>query len=277
MITCYLQGGLGNQLFQIFTTISYALQLQTSFFFFTQDKLTNRNTYWNNFLQKMKPFLRTEKNIPLLAFVNEESFTYHNFTPKLQENKNITSTMLVGYFQSYKYFEKYNNQLFRIIDLRRQQEIIYTKYNKYYNFETTISLHFRFGDYMKLTNIYIILDTHYYTNAIYHILQNNNHITKIIYFYELQDKSHIQSIITQLESLFPQLVFEECSQELVDYEQLLLMSICKYNIIANSTFSWWGAYFNTNSQKIVCYPSKWFVNSTNTCDLFPSQWTSIEI
>ena len=63
-----------------------------------------------------------------------------------------------------------------------------------------------------------------------------------------------------------------------DYEELILMSLCKHNIIANSTFSWWGAYFNTNPAKIVCYPSIWFGPDVthNTKDLCPESWTKIE-
>ena len=55
------------------------------------------------------------------------------------------------------------------------------------------------------------------------------------------------------------------------------MSCCQHNIIANSTFSWWGAYFNSNNNKIVCYPDTWFQPSVihNTKDLFPDEWNKI--
>jgi hypothetical protein len=64
-----------------------------------------------------------------------------------------------------------------------------------------------------------------------------------------------------------------------DWQQLLLMSCCNDNIIANSSFSWWGAYFNGTIEKIVCYPDIWFgpLNPVNTRDLFPESWQEISV
>jgi hypothetical protein len=68
------------------------------------------------------------------------------------------------------------------------------------------------------------------------------------------------------------------SESLEDYDELILMSLCDHFIIANSTFSWFGAYFSNNPNKIVCYPSKWFGEghkNNNTVDLFPDGWVKI--
>ena len=56
---------------------------------------------------------------------------------------------------------------------------------------------------------------------------------------------------------------------------MLLMSLTSHNIIANSTFSWWGAYFNNNSDKIVCYPRIWNGSNINVKDLIPETWIKI--
>ena len=74
-------------------------------------------------------------------------------------------------------------------------------------------------------------------------------------------------------------MIQAANPSLEDWEQLLLMSLCQYNIIANSTFSWWAAYLNDNPDKIVCYPEEWFKTTTghDTSDLFPEDWAKVSL
>jgi hypothetical protein len=73
------------------------------------------------------------------------------------------------------------------------------------------------------------------------------------------------------------LLFIKASGFSTDWEDLLYMSLCRYNIIANSTYSWWGAYFNTYPDKEVCYPKKWFHKpEKDTRYLCPNTWHGIE-
>jgi hypothetical protein len=77
---------------------------------------------------------------------------------------------------------------------------------------------------------------------------------------------------------FPDLTFYKAEDNMMDWEQLLLMSCSDHNIIANSAFSWWAAYLNTNPNKLVCYPKTWFggVNyDKQTSDLCPPNWIKI--
>ena len=112
---------------------------------------------------------------------------------------------------------------------------------------------------------------------------NNSNSKKVIYFCEEEDIQTVEETIQQCKKLFPTLEFLRASNLLEDWEQMLLMSECKHHIIANSSFSWWGAYFGFQNQdkqnKIICYPSLWFAASAkeNTKDLHPSEWVKIEI
>ena len=77
-------------------------------------------------------------------------------------------------------------------------------------------------------------------------------------------------------------MFEKASDDMEDWEQVLLMSCCSHNIIANSSFSWFGAYFNDyNKRTMICYPNVWFAgnaaNANNTRDMFPPSWIKISL
>ena len=281
MISCKLCGGLGNQLFQIFATISYALKYSKPFFFLNNYQLGNnengttiRYTYWSSFLSSLMPFLKNMNSIPPIMVIKERQFTYN----KIPEPFNLgNTTLLVGYFQSYKYFDHCREVIFKLIKLELNKLFIKTTYNM--NYENVISMHFRIGDYKKYPDIYPILSYDYYLKSILYLLetiQTNKKDLKILYFCEDVDILDVTDKISKLELYFPEIIFERSSEELADWEQMLQMSLCKYNIIANSTFSWWGGYLNQNINKIVCYPELWFnSNLKDTCDLFPEDWKKI--
>jgi Glycosyl transferase family 11 len=287
MITCNLSGGLGNQLFQIFTVISVALQNEIPFFFLDNELLgvnsnaTIRHTYWDSFLFNLHFCLKSERHLSNCIFthIREKMFYYEPII--IDKRSNI---VLYGYYQSPLYFDAFKKQICKLIKLDQVKHIINTKY-KYKNknkLEETISMHFRLGDYKLLQDFHPLLDKLYYKNALEHILNatnsiNANAITNVLYFCEKNDLNEVMHTITWLQELFPSIRFVCVDFLLEDWEQLLLMSMCKYNIIANSTFSWWSGYLNDNNGKIVCYPSVWFGPKLqhNTKDLFPNDWTKI--
>lgn len=279
MIACELVGGLGNQLFQIFAVISYAIGAKNSPVFLKKEKtvgMTFRTTYWNTFLVHLSNLL--VKELPPMVPIKETSFEYNKLP--LMDKPNI---FLNGYFQSYKYFEEHRDDIFKMIHLSKQQETI--RKNNDLMFENTISLHFRLGDYINIQDRHPILPISYYKNAIDFLLSKIDDSSQtqlvVLYFCEEQDLFEVKRLIMDLENFYKNfyknITFKQASQSIQDWQQLLLMSCCKYNVIANSTFSWWAAYFNVSPDKIVCYPSQWFGSKLkhNTKDLFPPEWNCI--
>lgn len=292
MLTCNLQGGLGNQLFQIFTTIALGLKTNQSFFFLNRYQLTNiqdvnngatiRYTYWDTFLNALKPFVKDQNKLPNLdLWLKEQGFNYDPSILLNLLNNQQKVKMLVGYFQSYKYFDIYRSAIFKLIKLESKQLVLREIYRQSIDFDTVISIHFRLGDYKKLQDYHPILTDEYYINALKTVLQNrttNKSIGTVLYFCEDEDFQEVKEKIARIQVIFPDLIFSRADSTLYDWEQLVLMSLCSNNIIANSTFSWWAAYFNTNPLKTVCYPSTWFGPKAghDISDMFPGDWTQID-
>ena len=278
MITCTLMGGLGNQLFQIFATISYAIQTENNYKFTNTVILFGgtRHTYWDSFLTELKS--KTTDMFPVMTLIKEGAFEYNDIDLDEIRGKNI---LLSGYFQSYKYFEKNYNLICKIIMLHNKKLDVLLKTD--YTAEillNSISLHFRMGDYKTLQHIHPIMNYEYYKNALTYIETNVDKEAsfQVLYFCEDADIEEANDIIHDLEIMFSRFTFVRCDDKLEDWEQMLIMSLCGHNIIANSTFSWWGAYFNDNKDKIVCYPKLWFGAELphNTIDMFPPNWAEIK-
>jgi hypothetical protein len=192
---------------------------------------------------------------------------------KMVSSYSVSSQNIIlnGYFQNRSYFVKWYESICRMIRLEQQREKIKSEYD--YNFENSVSMHFRLGDYLSLPEHYIILPYEYYKNSLDMIYKRDNSIEIIYYFCEESDIDAVMEIIDKL-ICNSNIKFIRISPEIEDWKQLLLMSCCKHNIIANSTFSWWGAYFNSNPDKIVCSPSQWYgpkINN-NIKDLIPEEW-----
>ena len=87
----------------------------------------------------------------------------------------------------------------------------------------------------------------------------------------------IDKNIETLKTKYPKLNFISIDHELNDWEQMICMSYCSHNIIANSTFSWWGAYLNNNDNSVY-YPDTWFgsgIGNKNLKDLFMDNWIKV--
>ena len=183
---------------------------------------------------------------------------------------NLDNIYLDGFWQSEKYFIKIKDQI--ISDFQFKQKL--DDRNKQIKHEilsnNSVSIHIRRGDYLE-TNLHNnICDLNYYNKAIKIIEEK---ISDPFYFVFSDD---IQWAIENLELDNCKYISWNTANN--SYIDMRLMSYCKNNIIANSSFSWWGAYLNQNLDKIVIAPSKWFNDLTiDTTDILPSGWSKISI
>ena len=281
-ISIKLVGGLGNQLFQIFATISYGLEHTCNIVFPYTEQLytgTIRNTYWNTFLVGCRLMTtynlmlnETNESLMSMPVYNEKSFEYnkipHPKGPKM---------LLSGYYQSYKYFNTHWDNIKQIIQLDNQQQVIKAEYANLLSDKETVSLHFRIGDYENIQNCHPLMPFQYYYIAICNLIMHRNQNYRILYFCQDIDTPKVSIMINRLSRMFTDIEFIKVNDDIDDWKQMLIMSVCSHNIIANSTYSWWGAYLNQNDKKMVYYPYKWFGESLNhnTTDLFPSNWVTV--
>ena len=261
MIAGYLIGGLGNQLFIIFTVINYSLKMNIPFVFPNKPRSSDRPFYFDSFLSKIKK--NTCDNCNFRIYKETEQFEYSRIS---QYSRN---SVIHGYFQNVNYFHENKDRILEIIGFNDQVKLVKNNEQLY-----DCSLHFRIGD-AKINKGFVILGIDYYINA----LKKIGNVKKVLYFYEEEDTVDVSEKIKILQKEFD-CVFTPIDTSIPDYQQMILMSLCKNNIIANSTFSWWGAYLNTNQDKKVIYPSKYFQNDNihlekNVFKLFLDSWIKI--
>lgn len=279
MIYIEIMGGLGNQLFQIFTGISYSIDNRIPFKIkFNKkdevsplDNTSKRPTYWNNFLKTITAFTYVElPNLPV--FKEREAFNY-NKIPQFDED-----FIIFGYYQSYLYFDNNKDTIKRLLNIDKNRELVKNENLNFFKNKKPISMHFRIGDYVKASHVHPVLDIEYYKKALktlYEKIPNLSEKYYILYFFEPIDKDVVYEKIKLLQQEYQDIEFRPCNENIEDWKQMLLMSCCSHNILANSTFSWWGAYLNNNSNKIVVYPNRWTNSHNNLNDLHIKSWIFI--
>ena len=238
--------GLGNQLFQIAALISYAKDhgLHATFPCLQESQYGG---YDQNILRKVN----TESCPPISNYYREPSFTFSPI-PKMS----ISFCVLGSYLQSEKYF-KNNRDLILDTFSMTQEEERYLR-SKYDLTNSPVSLHVRRGDYLERE--------HYHTN-----LMKSDYYDKAIELFKDRPIIVFSDDPTWVREVFPE--FSVAEEK--DYLELYLMSLCDSNIVANSSFSWWGAWLNDNPKKTVVAPKNWFGpdHNVDTKDLLPEGWT----
>jgi hypothetical protein len=287
IITVNIIGGLGNQMFQFafgyavskennakiklelsgfsaYDLRRYALDLFNiqdnselkSKYDFLLNKVNSRN---NSFFSKAASKLIRG----LLRFTNFYYQEREEFIFDLDVFNISRNTYFYGHWQNEKYFKKYRKELLEIFKFKNIHSQTKEYHQKILKYES-VSLHIRRGDYVN--SIHDTCDIKYYKRAVAEILK----INKQAHFFIFSDD--INWVKNNL-NFIAHKTFIVLEYEIPDYEEMYLMSQCNYNIIANSSFSWWGAWLNHNIDKKVIAPKKWLRSSTlNTNDLIPESW-----
>lgn len=291
MIIQKINWWLWNQMFQYAFIKALSLRTHTNFkidiLTFNQYKLHNYSLEYFNITKQYA----NKDELPIFSYLNfsNKIFNIIILYTKIIINKitrkhyiekqfnfdtdfyNINSWYIEWYFQTEKYFIDFVDEIrkdfeFIIKPSKKNKEIIKKINNSY-----SVSLHIRRWDYItnsNANNFHWTCDLKYYKEAINII---NDKIKNPIFFLFSDDIEWVKENL----KLNNEAYYIDWNNADTNYEDMRLMSLCKHNIIANSSFSWWGAWLNKNKEKIVIAPKKWFNKNINYSDVVPNNWLKI--
>ena len=293
MVIAQITGGLGNQLFQYAAAKALSIHhqvpllLEVSSFYRTElpDLEVPRDFELFNFAGITEKIISPEevsslidlKKTNVLPKMMIPAYKKDIYTePHYHFDKNFfrskKKVLLKGGWQSEKYFKSYENEIRARLQLKPTliQNVI--EIAKNIKKENAVSVHIRRGDYLRKKIIYEwhgVMEKEYYAKA-FELMHAKTEATTAYYFTDDVD--------WVAKNLLPSFNGEIISANITKshYEDLYLMSQCRHNIIANSSFSWWAAWLNDHSDKIVIAPEKWFGNGPkDTQDIIPPGWYKI--
>ena len=285
MIYVRIRGGLGNQLFQYSAARSLADRLNVNLGLDTREYNAG-----SPFEMGLKHFnIRAEFNPKGLIKHRKNGFSKYILDIALGNHKNVyketnlsfnnlfhslpNKTYLKGYWQSEKYFENNQKNIFKDLQLIAPQSKKNIKTLENISKTNSVSLHIRRGDYV--------------TNSAY----NMKHGTCSLDYYK-KSVDYLSKSLNKNFTIFafsddPEWVFKnlklpmdiqfiEHNSSKKNYEDLRLMSQCNHNIIANSSFSWWGAWLNRSQKRTIISPKKWYADKNiKNIDIIPNNWVKI--
>lgn len=247
-------GRLGNQMFQYATLLGISKKINCEVGIPTvNSKIIKQIALHPSYFKLDEYFNLSVKRYDSI----QPKFVYEYNDGNFNENifKLQDSTDILGYFQSEKYFLHAKEFIVNEFKFKNKQ-----KYKKHKNFisrfDCPVSFHVRRGDYAYLTNVYNIDLMDYYAKSIKIIQELVNTKLDILVF-----SDDIEWCKSNLTLLNPSMHYISNSVFASDQEDdMMLMSLCNHNIIANSSFSWWASWLNPNKNKIVTAPKKWLVD-----------------
>lgn len=186
---------------------------------------------------------------------------------------NLDSAYYLGYWQTEKYFSDIRSKILEVFtfphlaEKDKNQVMLESVQSK-----NSVSVHVRRGDYMKIGNTQGICTLEYYRKALKLIREKT--VPEIFLVFS-DDISWCRDNIAMFLGNIPT-VYVDWNRGENSFRDMQLMSHCRHNIIANSSFSWWGAWLNNNPNKIVIAPSRW-MNGKGWADIIPDIWIKISV
>ena len=287
MIVLKVQGGLGNQLFQYSAGRALSLALNAELvldlsWFENQMGINTKREYELNAYkiigrvaqggEKFWCQIHQNRFTSRIKFLHRKWIHIKDINQGFDKEyfKRKGAVYLDGYWQSYRYFDGYSNVIRKDLVLNTVPSPIDSNLIKKMDGVNSVSMHIRRGDYVtnpRAASFHGLCSMEYYQKAMRSIAEKVTSPHYFIFSDEIdwvRKNMHFESDVT----------FVQSDEDRSPVEDLRLMSICKHNIIANSSFSWWGAWLNTNPDKLVIAPDKWFVNGTPN-SLIPVGWMSL--
>lgn len=274
MIKVKLKGGLGNQMFQYATGLAVAIHNNTT--------LALDVSYYKN--QPTRDTIRKfELSVFNISQTKTTEITEHFTTTFLKKVKNkifpnnpysfdpkvFSSNNLDGAFQNEMYFLEIRDQLLKEFTLKNESSK-FKETRDYIKGIKSVAIHIRRGDYVSnphANSYHGVLGLNYFRKAYDTIVQKIGKEFTLFIFTDDVDWTHEH--IT-----FHNQTYMMSTHSFKAEEEMLLMSYCNHNIISNSSFSWWSAWLNENTEKIVIAPKQWTAKNI-TCDIIPKTWTQI--
>jgi hypothetical protein len=257
-------GQLGNQMFQYAAVKGVARNKGYKFTIPQHDKSIKDNL--GNIL-RIELFDVFEINPDQTGFLLADKALHESgfeFDEKLF-NECPDGVSIVGYFQSEKYFKHIESDIRK--DFTFKKEFLDAAEEVKPLLDNPIALHIRRGDFLINGGNHHNLSMSYYEKSLNEFGKDR----QVVIFSDDPEWCKTQEIFSD-----DRFLVSESNNSFVD---LCLMTLCSDYIIANSTFSWWGAWISQNQNKTVLYPNKWFGPNNahlNTKDLFPQEWRMID-
>jgi hypothetical protein len=265
-VMAHLRGGLGNQLFQIAATYSFALKNKYKPVFQDVYHVGDRVTYYENLLKNLKKYK---------GYTQGPWYTENDQFEFVDIPNHNTNMVISGFFQSEKFFKYHEKEIRKLFSLPENLKMFVLNKKEEYNTKdsVTVGIHIRRTDYLLIQGHHPVQTKEYFDHGKKYIEEKLGFRPTYLYFSD--DKQWVKENFELSEN-------DKIVEFDHDYEEFALLRSCDHFIISNSTFGWWGAWLSENKNdtsflKIVVVPQKWFGPKNNKTEehIFCPEWIKL--